>query len=418
MIRIAISVFLWLVSSAAFSLGWEYKVDNGTATGTKSSALAQANAICAAEYPNALSVRLSAATDVIGAINSQIQASVWENGSMIISDGSFICFHGSMTFGRLIPLRSRYICANDSEVLAPSACPTCNQGAVSGWAKQTTIASFTSFGAIVASPIGSNLQCTNSCTVALYAEPGTGFAQCAAYVNPTLGQPVVGHAVFSYCEGQLTGERCNETNAQTLENVPEIPTGWEEYEGTTDPPTGGTPGQYDLEIRNAVQSTATSAATSATSLSTIASNQVTAEGNAQARHTDLLGRLDAMVTSLMSIDGKTPQSGTGGTGIGDGTGQITGGDSITNGDLVAEQPAGGLKLPGEGNIGFQRLLSGEGIGTRPAGTCPTWRFQIEYFGADVTMDAHCTLWAEAAPTLEVMMIALWTLAGLRVVLSA
>lgn len=58
-----------------------------------------------------------------------------------------------------------------------------------------------------------------------------------------------------------------------------------------------------------------------------------------------------------------------------------------------------------------------GIGASiPAGSCPTATYSV--FGREFTMDAQCALWDSIAPILELIMLAVYTLIGVRILMSA
>ena len=52
----------------------------------------------------------------------------------------------------------------------------------------------------------------------------------------------------------------------------------------------------------------------------------------------------------------------------------------------------------------------------PSGECPT--ATISVFGHDFVMDAQCTMWAQLSPLLSLCFLAMWTLIGVRILMSA
>jgi hypothetical protein len=52
----------------------------------------------------------------------------------------------------------------------------------------------------------------------------------------------------------------------------------------------------------------------------------------------------------------------------------------------------------------------------PTGTCPTGSFSV--YGSTYTIDAQCSLWASVATIVQLVMLAVWALAGVRILMSA
>lgn len=298
----------------------------------------------------------------------------------------------------------------------PSACFPAGTPSTLSW--DTTIRGYTLNGTIISDGAPSNPQCKANCRVQ-HATGGVGL-QGTAYFPPggnTIGSPI--HAVIEI-DVTYTGDFCNIAGTSTFGEWTDRPATFTQTQGNDDGDgdTGGNTGRFDEQIAQSSAQIATSVGGIGGRLDTIANNIVLADNNTEARHTSLMARLGSMLDALNSIDGKTADNGTGTGGNGgsqNGTGTITGNSDIGDIAIYIEHPEGGLKAPGE--AGLQSLLSGSGI-TREAGLCPTWTFDIEYLGIAPVLDAHCTLWANNAATLELLFSAMWILAGLYIVLSA
>jgi hypothetical protein len=52
----------------------------------------------------------------------------------------------------------------------------------------------------------------------------------------------------------------------------------------------------------------------------------------------------------------------------------------------------------------------------PTGTCPTGSFSV--YGSTYTIDAQCSLWASVSAIVQLVMLAVWALAGVRILMSA
>lgn len=323
----------------------------------------------------------------------------------------------------------------------------CNEGQLSTQSFATTIESINSFGEVV--PAGSvpSPQCNGSRCI-INKNPG-GYL-CTGYIDPTVGR-VAGAPFYLECSGPSvinTGISCNAVGAdqQGVANYAgDFPSGYEQDAG---PAGGGGSGGLDAVDKANLQATADNTAaiainTEATSsnvrsmsnalqnkLDIVAQNQVTGESNDESRHQEQKGILNGMLSALNSIDRKT---GTGSSGSGSGIQcggpnqpacNVSLGGTVVDGvigampsDPVAEAPQGGLVSPGEGNLtDFKTALTNAAI--RPAGTCPTWNLQLDYFNRNYVFDQHCGIFNDNRATLEAICLVVWSVGALAIVLKA
>lgn len=315
---------------------------------------------------------------------------------------------------------------------------TCAAGIASYLSVRTTIASFNSFGEAVVANMGANPQCVANCVVSFPATaPANNCVGWVAQGNPI----VVGAGILVVCHDPLmqnTGASCNgpgndQQNVATSAGLP-LPTEVD-VRGTGSATTGGAAltATESAAVKATASSTAeTSAKITAMSdalqgkLNNIASNQTTADTNAESRHVEDKGLFGQMVASLASIDTKTGSS-SGSSACG-GLNQppcnVTLGPAGADGvigampiDPIAEVPQGGLKAPAEGAIGS--FIDGvKNAPLRDAGSCPTWTISMAYFQRDFVMDAHCALFDQNRSALSVACTVIWSIGALAIVLRA
>lgn len=313
----------------------------------------------------------------------------------------------------------------------------CTAGEPSSMSYLTTIASFDSFGRSVPAGVMPNPQCGYcagcyegmGCTV-VRPTGGQSSSTCYGSIDGNSTR-VVGAQIFVTCGGDgenQTGATCNGSfgDDQAITAEASEPTGFVPDSGTPPPPTSNvlTPQESAAVLNTSSQSTFITNNTLATAqgvtnavnaLNGIVTNQATAETNAEARQTELVGIFNGIKGVLDSINTKTGTGGSSGIPA-DGL-ALTGDGGGLGADPVPDTPAGGLKSPGEDVLtDFKTTLNA--TGERASGTCPTWTMVIDYFDRSFVLDVHCQLFDNNRATFEAIMTVVWSVMALGVVLRA